>query len=536
MSLDPSKARKDLAVFAEMVGWPMTGWQAEGLALDSKSTVLVAGRQMGKSRSLALLSLWWAFSKPGQVVLVVSAGEEASRRLLATARRIAASSPLLAGSVLDEGASLLRLTNESVVRSVPASERQIRGWSADLLLVDEAAMLSDDLLLGAAFPTTAARPDARIVLASTPLATEGAFYRNAMSGLDGSSPHVRTFTWKAKSAGGDQDAPWISREVIEHQEATLASDRFRREYLCEWSASSDVLFTPSLIESCSADLDLPALDAMDGPAELFTGLDWAGGTGRDRTVLAGIGRLPVRPWNEGQRGPVFVAWLLAEWQRSPIHEVAAEIVAAPPAIDLLSSESNGLGLPATDELRRLWRERVELSRDQVRGRGNFAWRRFQAPMFNPVPMNSGRKADAYFRLKSMCERGQIVFARNEGLLRELTGLRVEMRPTGTVGIEAASLSGHDDRADAVMLATGPNRKGPVSTVLSSVVAHPEPEAAVEGDQGEMTQTPGGLLIPRRPAIQSVRGQDLTVPARRKAIAADDFVNQVRADMWRKGGD
>lgn len=514
--VDPAAARNDLATFAEMVGWPMTDWQARALALEARSTVLVAGRQMGKSRSLALLSLWWSFRQPGQRVLVVSAGEEASRRLLATARQIAAGSPLLTGSVVDEGSALLRLTNGSEVRSVPASERQVRGWSADLLLVDEAAMVTDELLLGAAFPTTAARPDARIVLASTPLATDGAFYRNAMSGLDGSSPHVRTFTWKAKAAGGDQDSAWITKAVIEHQEATLSSDRFRREYLCEWSAASDVLFTPSLVESCSADLELPKLAELTGPVRPFAGLDWAGGTGRDRTVLGAIARLPVAHLNDGEEGPIYVAWILAEWQRTPIHEVAAQIVASSATFDVLTTEANGLGLPATDELRRIYREDG----------------RAESRMFNPVPINAERKADAYFRLKTMCERGQLVFARDEGLIRELTGLRAEYRPTGTVGIEAASLGGHDDRADAVMLATAPHPKGPPRTVLSRVAGKDGPEAVDQGEAGETTETGAGLIVPRKPALQSVRGPDLTLPEAPRAIHSqqEETVNRVRAEL------
>src|SRR5207253_3415872 len=111
-----------------------------------------------------------------------SAGEEASKRLLSEINH-AATHPLLKGSVLNETASLLMLSNGSEIRSVPASERQIRGWAVDLLIVDEAAYVADDVLLGAALPTTASRPDARVVLGSTPWAMEGALYRFLLSGL-----------------------------------------------------------------------------------------------------------------------------------------------------------------------------------------------------------------------------------------------------------------------------------------------------------------------------------------------------------------
>ena len=65
-------------------------------------------RQSGKSRSLAVAALWWAFRRGDQRVLVISAGEDASRRLLAEAAATAVRSPLLAGSVVDENAKRLK--------------------------------------------------------------------------------------------------------------------------------------------------------------------------------------------------------------------------------------------------------------------------------------------------------------------------------------------------------------------------------------------------------------------------------------------
>ena len=170
-----------------------------------------------------MLALHRAFAIPDQRVLVISAGEDASRRLLAEAATVAMRSRLLAGSVVDENAGLLVLSNGSEVRSVPASERAIRGWTVDLLLIDECAQVDDDLLLGAAIPTTAARPDARIVLAGSPGAAEGAFYVFAEQGESGSE-HVSTFTWRLV------DAEWIESDVIAAARESLAPAQFAREF------------------------------------------------------------------------------------------------------------------------------------------------------------------------------------------------------------------------------------------------------------------------------------------------------------------
>lgn len=216
-------ARNDIGVFAKAVGRPLTSWQARAMRTRKRTTAIVAPRQAGKSRSLAVGAAHTAYRQPGAIVLIVSAGEDAARRLLAEVRSIVTGSPLLAGSVVDEQQQLVRLSNGSEIRSVPASERQIRGWSVDLLVLDEAALLDDELILSAAIPTTSARPDARIIMASSPGAPEGVFYSFAQAGSEGAE-HVETHTWRLS------DAKWISKDVIEAARASLPVAVFEREF------------------------------------------------------------------------------------------------------------------------------------------------------------------------------------------------------------------------------------------------------------------------------------------------------------------
>jgi len=86
---DSGDLRGSLAAFAEAVGRPLTTWQADTFKLDVHTTVVVAPRQSGKSRCLAVLALHRAFRRSEQHVLIVSASEEAARRLLADATAFA---------------------------------------------------------------------------------------------------------------------------------------------------------------------------------------------------------------------------------------------------------------------------------------------------------------------------------------------------------------------------------------------------------------------------------------------------------------
>lgn len=495
------RARADLASFAELIGQPLRPAQAAGMRLDVRTTVIVAPRQTGKSYSLAVLALWWAFRLPRQRVLIVSAGEDASRRLLAAIRAIAAQ-PLLAGSVLDESTALLVLSNGSEVRSVPASERQVRGWSVDLLIVDEAALVPDELMLGAAFPTTIARPDARIVLASTPWATEGAFYRLALAGLE-PNEHTRTHRWSLA------DAPWITPSVIEHARATLPELRFRAEFEGEFVGAADGYFDPG--DLLAAVADYPMLQAGDARGEAVTvGLDW--GRRFDRHALVAVGVLddhgangrPVLfvPWAETSarpyaeqvetvvamsrpRPPRLRFWRGDEWQdtgqvqRLPgggtLYETQRAFVAAQLAkrrqgragFDVLRclAEANGVGaMPAEQLAARMGRRIVEA-----------------------VHTSQRSKEDAYGRVRTLLAQRLLVLPDDPELLRQLRGMRQEPTPNGGLTIEAGNPAVHDDLADALSLAIA---AAPPDLAPGEVTPEP-PEI-------EWLRTPGGVLVPPRP--------------------------------------
>jgi hypothetical protein len=324
-------ARDDLAVFADLVGRPMKDWQVESLRLERSTTVIVAPRQTGKSRSLAVLALHRAFRSPGVRVLVVSAGEDAARRLLTEVRSVATGSPLLAGSVVDELSALVTLSNGSEIRSVPASERAIRGWTVDLLIIDEAASVEDDLILGAALPTTAARPEARIVLAGSPLLASGAFYDFATRGWGGSE-HVASFRWRLA------DAVWISADTVASLSESLTPARLRAELGAEFIDldAGESLFSRDWVQEAQD-------RSLRQPGSGVVGLDVAR-FGRDRTVAY---------VNRGGR-----ARLLFEGRGWDLMATTGRLIAAmrdelgaPPEQVVAVIDDTGVGGGVTDRLR-----------------------------------------------------------------------------------------------------------------------------------------------------------------------------------------
>lgn len=527
---DQDLARDDLGAFAAMAGRPLAEFQKRTLELETRVTAVVAPRQTGKSRTLALLALWWAFRRDEQVVLLISAGEDASRRLLGEVRRVATASPVLSVSVVDEQVGLLTLTNGSTIRSVAASERAIRGASVDLLLIDEAALVSDDVGLGAGFPTTAARPGARIVMMSSPWAEGGFFHAHVMAG---DSEHLRVARWSL------EDAPWISPAVIEAARGSMPAARFAAEYLAQWSSSMDSLFSRAVLERCVADVELPSLAALEGPARLLGGVDW--GVVHDRSAIGWIARAPVAALNPGSEPgrPIFVAAAQAWPAGQPLSDVVAEVAGSRAHWACFSSETNGVGAGPTQELFRRMVERSPaegggLSRHVVieekpwgpldefltarftgrsrppRERPASRWRPWHT-VRNPVATSAQTKALVYERLRWLCDRGQLVIARDGDLMRELAALRLELRPGGTERIEAGA--GHDDLSDSVYLAAGPHRvNGRLRAYLPDLADRRTPEAAVPLLDEPVEETGGGLRLYRRPPLQSVGGLEVTLPA------------------------
>lgn len=466
---DLQRAREDVGVFADLVGRPLAPWQASALRLQRRFTVVQAPRQSGKSRSLAVLALWWAYRRRDQHVLIVSAGEEAAKRLLAEASRVATGSRWLAGSVVDELAGLITLSNGSAIRSVPASEKAIRGWTTDLLLVDEAAYVDDDLLWSAAIPTTAARRDARVVLASSPAAMEGAFYEFARQASTGSED-VQAFRWALT------DAEWISEALVAAAREAMAPAQFEREFLGEFA---DVGADERVV-------DRRWVDAARGrrlraaPAEVF-GLDVAR-QGGDESVLVSVGlgreRIELDESVFIRRRDVVarVVWAVRE---PDLMRLAARVRASVGG-GVVFVDVTGLGYGVLD---RLSQQRVRAVSFVAAGR----------------PSNLRRwlnqRSEAWWHARELFRGGLVdLDDRDRVLAEQLAGVRYGLAPSGAIQIESkAHMRVSPDRADALVIALWAARQvAPGGPGVAELVGRSRPHPLLASADAAVVRRPAGL--------------------------------------------
>jgi Terminase large subunit, T4likevirus-type, N-terminal len=236
--------------FASSVGITPDPWQVEVLASDHPRKILCCGRQTGKSTVAAILAIHKALTQPGSTVLVVAPGERQAKLLFSKALSLyrQAGYPLPAHSERRTG---LEISNGSVIEALPAVERTTRGYSVDLLVVDEAAGVPDMDYHGI-LPALIATQGEQVLL-STPRGKRGFFHELWHSVDDWMRVMVRS-----------DEVGRIRDEDLEVFRRTMPEQFFRQEFFCEWLETEGSLFSYDDIEAAlAAGEDVAAIEIGD---------------------------------------------------------------------------------------------------------------------------------------------------------------------------------------------------------------------------------------------------------------------------------
>ena len=431
------RAARDPVEFSRLLcGAPLWDHQIAVVRSQARYRVICSGRQAGKSRLLSISALHKAFTSPGCLVLIVSAGEIAAQRVLADIGDLCGR-PLLRGSVVDETKSRVVLTNGSQILSVPASQRQIRGWSVDLLILDEAGFIDGDLWR-AAEPVIIARPGSRVILCSSPWGGAEHFFRQMWQrGMDRPDEMYESWHWPSSIS------PLVDESLLAEIRKRETAEYFRREYLAEWQDDAGTFFSEAEITGSVADYDLISPEAMNlmcpydseagrviRPFGAAMGLDWA--YSQDAQAAVVVAALDDGGLN-GRELAYFVPWLEYRY-RCPYSQWvdrSAEIAMAY-EMRIIGSECNGVGAAPTETLR-----------DRL-------YRQGSATVVSSVWTDARRKQSGFGKIKMMMQQGRLVIPREPELLRQLRALEFEAMDSGTVRIAVPARAGHDDLAMALL--------------------------------------------------------------------------------------
>lgn len=203
-------------------------WQTQVLESEHPRLLLNCCRQAGKTTVVAAMALVWAMFRPMTRVLILSRSHRQSKEML----RIMTIFHDLCGAKI-----LKRKTNEELefkhlsrIVSAPCKEETIRGFTADIIIIDEAARVPDDLYR--AVRPMLAMTKGRLILLSTPHGRRG-------------------FFWDAWARGGDdwlrievpaEQCPRISPEFLAEERRTLGESYYRQEYGCSFESVEGLVY------------------------------------------------------------------------------------------------------------------------------------------------------------------------------------------------------------------------------------------------------------------------------------------------------
>jgi Terminase large subunit, T4likevirus-type, N-terminal len=526
----PTDLRSDVAAFSRRVLrrrlWPH---QVEAATSEAFITAIAAARRTGKTVTAETLAMHTAFANRGCRVLVLSATQDAARRLTESIGQTLSRNRLTRGAVVDDFKSRISLTTGSQIISLPASQRQVRGYGEGVLLVilDEAGFMPSELWQAAHYTALDERASgARILMIGTPWGGPDHFFRRAFeSGQDGDPDHA-SFHWTYEAN------PNLDHAYLERMRDRVSPTEYAAEIEGEWSDALGSLFSRELLDRNTADVQLPGLGGLRGPARLLLGLDF--GVSYDRSAAVALARLPVAALNPHRPpSPVFGVAAVEIWPAGePLSRVVAEVVASPADWAVISPEVSGVGAGPSQQLREAIGRKRRAERELARRQSGTEPSWSPPIRFNEVATSAQKKTDGYGWIRYLLEEGRLVLPRHPDLLRQLAGLRFEIGERGFVRIEADDPATHDDVADALMLAAGPHRQpsGRVSCVLAQAARSPQPDAAIPGGL-ETVQTGGGLVVPRRPVLQSIGGLQVTEPPR--AQPTDPVIERAQAVLRRR---
>ena len=145
LAADFAAALDPAVLFKRAFGLTPLPWQVDYLR-ETRPTVLLKGRQVGASLSAAALAIKTAVYWPDINVVIVSPSLKQSTEIC---RRARVGLRQLSISLSQDSTSTLRLANGSRILSLPGTARSVRGWTAALLIIDEAAFVEHETFVAA---------------------------------------------------------------------------------------------------------------------------------------------------------------------------------------------------------------------------------------------------------------------------------------------------------------------------------------------------------------------------------------------------
>ena len=232
---DAGQAPVKTSEWAEkMLNFVPSAKQAEVMDSNARYLILCCNRQWGKTTTIALKALHRALTIPDQTIVILSRSKMQANILIDRARMFAVRLGKKIRRAMGHQFSL-KLDNGSQIFAVAHTTDTSVGPTANVLIVDEAALVKD-LVYFSVSPTTA-RTHGDIWLMSTPRRPAGFFYNVWHS--DDANWH-RIFSPVS-------DCPDIDPAFLEMQKRA-DEVKYNQDFLCMFQQPADRLFSIEMLD------------------------------------------------------------------------------------------------------------------------------------------------------------------------------------------------------------------------------------------------------------------------------------------------
>ncbi len=217
-------------------------WQVELITCPARQIAALCTRRSGKTASTACRVTARCLTQRTRA-LIFAPTEDQSKELLWFVREMCAAmgSPV---PLIRESQTELAWANGSTLKAKTDRPKSSRGPTPNLMVIDEAAQVSDELHLS--ILPMMVLGQCELLALTTPFGKMGWFFEMWTN-------QVKRKAWKTFTITAEQ-CPRIDRYILEEHRATMPPRWFDQEYMCVFNDAVDSVFGKQVIESaCKVD-------------------------------------------------------------------------------------------------------------------------------------------------------------------------------------------------------------------------------------------------------------------------------------------
>jgi len=307
----------------------------------------------------------------------------------------------------------IRFANGSEIVALPCGRdgSTLRGFTADMMILDECNFIPRIVIDSVIRPTMITRTNAKLIMISTPWMMDHPFYE----ALSKPELKFKTYTWPSSMN------PRISKERLDLEKQTIGEYDFNREYNAAFLDDQFSYLPSSLVLSCTDDYALHS-DPTQGErydGQYLIGIDF--GKHADHSAIAILQKLNDQLW-------------LVYLKEFPLDTPYTAIIGTVRRLN----DSYGLVAGCLDQT--------------GVGEGPYEEIRQFTPVIKGVTLSAPVKEDVLGRLKLAMEQHKLVLPRDDSrLLVQITSQQCEPTISGTLRFSHPPGT-HDDRLWALALA------------------------------------------------------------------------------------